>query len=76
MGPFHPGLNQFVDCSELAWDFGEHFSAQTVGFKPREVENNTPVYQKWHQTAVQYNKNITPHQTPKHGAIGSLTIHS
>ena len=69
VGPFHPGLNQFVDCSELAWDFGEHFSAQTVGFKQREVKNNAPVYQKWHQTAVQYNKNITPHQTPKHGAI-------
>jgi phenylpropionate dioxygenase-like ring-hydroxylating dioxygenase large terminal subunit len=65
VGPFHPGLNQFVDCDDLHWDFGEHFSAQTVGFKPQTLKNNTPVYEKWHQTAIQYSGK----QSPKHGAI-------
>lgn len=65
VGPFHPGLNQFVDCDDLHWDFGEHFSAQTVGFKPDEGKKNTPTYQKWHQAAIAQDKN----QVPKHGAI-------
>ncbi len=64
VGPFHPGLNQFVDCGDLHWDFGEHFSAQTVGFKPQNERANTPVYQKWHQAVSQYHG-----QQPKHGAI-------
>ena len=31
--PFHPGLGEFVDCSQLAWDFGDWYSVQTVGVK-------------------------------------------
>lgn len=64
VGPFHPGLNQFVDCGDLHWDFGDQFSAQTVGFKPQNQRANTPVYQKWHQAVSQYHGG-----EPKHGAI-------
>ncbi len=65
VGPYHPGLNQFVDCSELTWDFGEHFSAQTVGFRAKQnTQKITAPYKKWLNVATQ---NQT--KTPKHGAI-------
>src|SRR5215471_5569486 len=31
VGPFHPGLGQFVTCDDLRWNFGKHHSVQTVG---------------------------------------------
>ena len=65
VGPFHPGLNQFVDCDDLSWDFGEHFSAQTVGYKPPTDHNLSPTYQGWQTAVTSYHGN-TP---PKHGAI-------
>ena len=65
VGPFHPGLNQFVDCDDLSWDFGEHFSAQTVGYKPPTDHNLSPTYQAWQTAVTNYHGN-TP---PKHGAI-------
>jgi len=65
VGPFHPGLNQFVDCSDLTWDFGEHFSAQTVGFRAQKNgQKSTPAYQKWLDNAIQHHN-----KTPEHGAI-------
>ena len=30
VGPFHPGLNRFVDCEDLQWKFGKWHSLQTV----------------------------------------------
>ncbi|MES2548032.1 MAG: aromatic ring-hydroxylating dioxygenase subunit alpha [Pseudomonadota bacterium] len=65
VGPFHPGLNAFVDCGNLSWDFGENFSAQTVGYKPATDENLSATYQAW-QSAVTNYHGKTP---PKHGAI-------
>lgn len=65
VGPFHPGLHQFVDCANLSWDFGDNFSAQTVGFKNNAVKDSSPVYKKWHDVAIAQNQ----HKTPKHGAI-------
>lgn len=66
VGPFHPGLNQFVDCDELSWEFGEHFSSQRVGFKTsQQLQRATPIYQKWSEAALARNG----HQPPKHGAI-------
>jgi choline monooxygenase len=66
VGPFHPGLNQFVDCADLKWDFGEHFSAQTVGFKATQQANKTtPIYQKWTDIAL----SRSDKKPPKHGAI-------
>lgn len=65
VGPFHPGLDAFVDCENLSWDFGENFSAQTVGYKPATDENASATYKTW-QTAV---TNYYGKSTPKHGAI-------
>ncbi len=65
VGPFHPGLNQFVDCGELNWEFGDTYSVQTVGFKQSRNKSGSPIYQRWQQQVAQYNgKN-----TPKYGAI-------
>lgn len=64
VGSFHPGLNQFVDCDALSWDFGAHFSAQTVGFKSANGKTGSAIYEKWHQAANQFSS-----EQPKHGAI-------
>lgn len=64
VGPFHPGLNQFVDCDELHWEFGEHFSVQTVGVKSLE-KSGSQVYQRWQEQLTQYSQG----QKPRHGAI-------
>lgn len=64
VGPFHPGLNQFVDCDELNWDFGDNFSAQTVGFKQNKGKSGSAIYDTWHKVASEYGG-----ETPKHGAI-------
>ena len=35
VGPFHPGLGQFVTCDDLRWEFGDWHSVQTVGVNSR-----------------------------------------
>ncbi|MES2500839.1 MAG: aromatic ring-hydroxylating dioxygenase subunit alpha [Pseudomonadota bacterium] len=65
VGPFHPGLNAFVDCNDLSWDFGENFSAQTVGYKPADGQNLSPTYQAWQSAVADYHGKMPP----KHGAI-------
>ena len=63
VGPFHPGLNQFVDCNDLTWEFGEHYSVQTVGFKA-SPKKTTATYEKWLEAAI-----TRQNKTPKQGAI-------
>lgn len=65
VGPFHPGLNQFVDCNELHWDFGNNFSAQTVGYKSAPDKHASVTYQRWQDQVSQYHGN----KQPKYGAI-------
>jgi phenylpropionate dioxygenase-like ring-hydroxylating dioxygenase large terminal subunit len=48
--PFHPGLGQFVDCANLEWHWGGHWSAQAVGIKGGLRRPGTPTYQKWHRS--------------------------
>lgn len=63
--PFHPGLNKFVNCDDLTWQFGEHFSVQTVGYKQSLLKAGSPIYQHWqHQVA-----NYESKKQPKYGAI-------
>jgi phenylpropionate dioxygenase-like ring-hydroxylating dioxygenase large terminal subunit len=69
VGPFHPGLSQFVDCNQLQWDFGEHFSVQTVGFKPEPLKYTSAVYQCWQNSVRGYFRNSPKKSTPKYGAI-------
>ncbi|MEI7841654.1 MAG: aromatic ring-hydroxylating dioxygenase subunit alpha [Gallionellaceae bacterium] len=63
--PFHPGLGQFVDCNDLAWDFGEHYSVQTVGINNQLRKPGSAVYEKWAEQVLRYNNG----KIPKYGAI-------
>ncbi len=65
VGPFHPGLNQFVNCEQLNWEFGEDYSVQTVGYKPLPEYSLSPTYKTWQDAVTQYQQG-TP---PKYGAI-------
>lgn len=65
VGPFHPGLNQFVDCENLDWEFGDNYSLQTVGAKQSLLKSGSPTYQKWQQQVLQYSAG----KPPKYGAI-------
>lgn len=63
--PFHPGLGQFVNCADLRWEFGEHYSVQTVGPKNDLARPGSAVYRSWHEQALGFNQG----KTPKYGAI-------
>ncbi len=65
VGPFHPGLGQFVACDDLRWEFGRHHSVQTVGVAHALERPGSAVYQRWHDAVLAY-RNGTP---PEQGAI-------
>lgn len=65
VGPFHPGLNQFVDCEVLNWQFADEYSVQTVGFKSSLNRPGSDIYQQWQQQVAAYHGNTLP----KYGAI-------
>ncbi|HEU0229037.1 MAG TPA: aromatic ring-hydroxylating dioxygenase subunit alpha, partial [Burkholderiaceae bacterium] len=48
VGPFHPGLGQFVTCDDLAWEFAEHYSLQRVGIHNALAQPGTHTYKTWH----------------------------
>jgi choline monooxygenase len=65
VGPFHPGLGQFVSCDDLRWEFKDHYSVQTVGVANRLGRAGSPVYERWHNELLRY-RNGEP---PRFGAI-------
>ena len=65
VGPFHPGLGQFVACEDLRWEFGRHHSLQTVGVSKSLARAGSAVYQRWHEAVLRFNQG----QQPRHGAI-------
>jgi len=65
VGPFHPGLGNFVTCEDLRWEFKPEFSVQTVGAQNLEKKAGSPVYQRWHEQLMQYREG----KLPEHGAI-------
>jgi phenylpropionate dioxygenase-like ring-hydroxylating dioxygenase large terminal subunit len=65
VGPFHPGLGQFVACGDLAWEFGRHHSVQTVGVNAALARPGSPVYQRWHEQVLK----VRDGRPPAHGAI-------
>ncbi|MEP7295500.1 MAG: aromatic ring-hydroxylating dioxygenase subunit alpha [Burkholderiales bacterium] len=69
VGPFHPGLGQFVTCDDLRWEFGAHHSVQTVGTKNELARPGTPAYHKWHDAVLKYRNGRYDNVLPKHGAI-------
>jgi choline monooxygenase len=65
VGPFHPGLGQFVSCEDLRWEFKKNYSVQTVGLANRLGKAGSPVYERWQNALLAY-RNGEP---PKYGAI-------
>jgi choline monooxygenase len=69
VGPFHPGLGQFVTCDDLRWEFKDNYSVQTVGVANRlgkaDATGGSPVYQRWQSALLNYRNGVPP----KQGAI-------
>ena len=63
--PFHPGLGGFVTCDDLAWEYGERHSVQTVGVNNALARPGSDKYRHWHDQVLKY-RNGAP---PAHGAI-------
>ena len=65
VGPFHPGLGQFVTCDDLRWQFSNRYSVQTVGVNAGLAKPGTKTYQRWHKAVLDYYQG----KPPAHGAI-------
>ncbi|PUE11272.1 Rieske (2Fe-2S) protein [Limnohabitans sp. T6-5] len=60
VGPFHPGLGQFVTCDDLSWEFKEHYSVQTVGVSGGFGKPGSDTYKKWHEVLLKYRNGALP----------------
>lgn len=63
----HPGLGKWVDCTQLNWQYGDHYSVQTVGLHPLFDQPNssgTAIYQSFHEAILRHSS-----KKPKYGAI-------
>ena len=65
VGPFHPGLSGFVECSDLRWEFGAQHSVQTVGVHNALARPGSTIYRQWHDAV----KRRYGDQSPAYGAI-------
>jgi choline monooxygenase len=69
VGPFHPGLGNFVSCDDLRWEMGDEYSVQTVGVARSGSEAlgkaGSPVYRAWHDQVLRLHGG----KPPRHGAI-------
>ena len=69
VGPFHPGLSNFVSCDDLQWQMGREFSLQTVGVAHSGGEAlgraGSPVYRQWQDAVLRYQLG----RPPRHGAV-------
>ncbi|MGC4394351.1 aromatic ring-hydroxylating oxygenase subunit alpha [Hydrogenophaga sp. T2] len=65
VGPFHPGLGNFVTCEDLRWEFKPEYSVQTVGAQNLLGKAGSPTYQRWHDVLMRYREGVLP----EHGAI-------
>jgi phenylpropionate dioxygenase-like ring-hydroxylating dioxygenase large terminal subunit len=69
VGPFHPGLGNFVTCDDLRWDMGAEYSVQTVGVASSGGQAlgkaGSPVYRAWQEQVLRYQQG----SVPQHGAV-------
>ncbi|MDR3064245.1 MULTISPECIES: aromatic ring-hydroxylating oxygenase subunit alpha [Comamonas] len=65
VGPFHPGLGNFVTCDDLKWEFASEYSVQTVGVAPSFGNPGSDIYKKWHEVLLAYRNG----KLPDRGAI-------
>jgi choline monooxygenase len=66
--PYHPGLGNFVNTTELRWEFGEWYNVQTVGVNHGLARPGTSVYAKWQEQLLRQ----TAGEVPRQGAIWML----
>ena len=73
VGPFHPGLGNFVTTDDLRWEMGREYSVQTVGVATSSGEAlgkpGSNVYSRWHDEVLRYQLEHHDGRPPKHGAI-------
>ncbi len=73
VGPFHPGLGNFVACDELRWEMGREYSVQTVGVAQHAGEAlgkaGSDVYRQWQDAVRNYRGQNHDGTPPKQGAI-------
>ena len=62
VGPFHPGLNQFVNCADLQWEFNTEYSIQTVGVANQLKQSGSPAFRHWQELLLQYRQGMVPTQ--------------
>jgi len=62
VGPFHPGLGQFVTCDDLRWDMAPEYSVQTVGVSSGFDRPGSDVYKAWHDVVLRYRQGKMPEQ--------------
>ena len=60
VGPFHPGLGQFVTCDDLQWQYGARHSVQTVGVNSGLKVPGTPTYRAWHDQVMRMSGGVEP----------------
>lgn len=65
VGPFHPGLGNFVTCEDLRWEFRPEYSVQTVGAQNLQEKAGSPTYRRWHEVLMAYRQG----ELPAHGAV-------
>ncbi|MBP6778188.1 MAG: aromatic ring-hydroxylating dioxygenase subunit alpha [Piscinibacter sp.] len=69
VGPFHPGLGNFVTCEDLRWQLGADFSVQTVGLASAQGQAlgraGSEAYRRWQQAVLRLHDGALP----PHGAI-------
>ena len=66
VGPYHPGLGNFVTCDDLTWQFGDWYSVQRVGVTSLQ-KSGSKAYERWQKAG----RDIygAEGKTPEHGAI-------
>ena len=62
VGPFHPGLGNFVTCDDLSWDMAEAYSVQTVGVAKGFDKPGSDVYKKWREVLLEHRGGVRPSQ--------------
>ena len=60
VGPFHPGLGNFVTCDDLQWEFKPEYSVQTVGVANTFGKPGSDIYKKWHDVLLNYRNGALP----------------
>jgi choline monooxygenase len=62
VGPFHPGLGNFVTCDDLRWDMAKEYSVQTVGVASTFDKPGSDIYKKWREVLLNYRGGEKPSQ--------------